>query len=60
MSGDCTKQPLIFYSEEMTDTKISLLELHGIKLRIKKNKYSYNSVIDNEELQRISQRKQLK
>ena len=29
MSGDCTKQPLIFYSEEMTDTKISLLELHG-------------------------------
>ena len=60
MSGDCTKQPLIFYSEEMTDTKISLLELHGIELRIKKNKYSYNSVIDNEELQRISQRKQLK
>ena len=60
MSGDCTKEPLIFYSEEMTDTKISLLELHGIKLRIKKNKYSYNSVIDNEELQRISQRKQLK
>ncbi len=60
MSGDCTKQPLIFYSEKMTDTKISLLELHGIKLRIKKNKYSYNSVIDNEELQRISQRKQLK
>ena len=47
MSGDCTKQPLIFYSEEMTDTKISLLELHGIKF---KNKYSYNSVTDNEDL----------
>ena len=46
MSGDCTKQPLIFYSEEMTDTKISLLELHGIKF---KNKYSYNSVADNED-----------
>ena len=54
MSGDCTKQPLIFYSEEMNDTKISLLELHGITLRIKKNKYSYNSAIDNEELQGIS------
>jgi len=54
MSGDCTKQPLIFYSEEMTDTKISLLELHGIELRIKRNKYSYNSAIDNENLQRIS------
>ena len=50
MSGDCTKQPLIFYSEEMTDTKISLLELHGIQLRIKKNKYYYNSDHDNEDL----------
>ena len=49
MSGDCTKQPLIFYSEEMTETKISLLELHGIWLRIKKNKYSYNSVDDDED-----------
>ena len=60
MSGDCTKQPLIFYSEEMTDTKISLLELHGIELRIKKNKYYYNSVTDNEDIQRISRRKQSK
>ena len=49
MSGDCNKQPLIFYSEEMTETKISLLELHGIQLRIKNNKYSYNSVDDNED-----------
>ena len=49
MSGDCTKQPVIFYSEEMTDTKISLLELHGIQLRIKKNKYSYTSVNDDED-----------
>jgi len=49
MSGDCTKEPLIFYSEEMTETKITLLELHGITLRIKKNKYSYNSATDNED-----------
>ena len=49
MSGDCTKQPVIFYSEEMTDTKISLLELHGIQLRIEKNKYSYNSAVDDED-----------
>ena len=54
MSGDCTKQPLIFYSEEMTDTKISLLELHGIQLRIRKNKYYSNSTVDNEEFQGIS------
>ena len=54
MSGDCTKQPLIFYSEEMTDTKLSLLELHGIHLRIRKNKYYSNSAIDNEEFQGIS------
>jgi hypothetical protein len=50
MSGDCTKEPLIFYSEEMTETKISLLEHHGIKLRIKTNKYYYNSATDNEDL----------
>ena len=50
MSGDCTKEPLIFYSEDMTETKISLLEHHGIKLRIKTNKYYYNSATDNEDL----------
>ena len=50
MSGDCKQQPVIFYSEEMTDTKISLLELHGIKLRIRTNKYSYNSVMNNEDI----------
>jgi len=55
MSGDPSlKEPLIFYSEEMTDTKISLLEHHGIQLRIKKNKYYSNSVINNEEFQGIS------
>lgn len=32
MSGDLgyKEQPVIFYSEEMTDTKVSLLEHHGI------------------------------
>ena len=50
MSGDPSiKEPLIFYSEEMTDTKISLLELHGIQLRIKRNKYSYTSFNDDED-----------
>ena len=49
MSGDCKQQPVIFYSEEMTDTKISLLELHGIQLRIKRDKYYYNSVNDDED-----------
>ena len=37
MSGDCTKQPIIFYSEEMTETKIFLLQQHGIKFK----KYEY-------------------
>ena len=61
MSGDPSlKEPLIFYSEEMTDTKISLLEMHGIELRIQKNKYYYNSVLDNEDLQRVSRGKQSK
>ena len=50
MSGDPSlKEPVIFYTEEMTESKIMLLELHGIQLRIKKNKYSYNSVDDNED-----------
>ena len=49
MSGDCKEQPVIFYSKEMTETKIHLLEHHGIKLRIKENKYYYNSVTDNED-----------
>ena len=57
MSGDCKDQPVIFYSEEMTEAKIFLLRHHGIKLRIKTNKYSYNSVTDNEDIQRISRRK---
>ena len=48
MSGDPSlKEPVIFYSEQMTDAKIMLLELHGIKF---KNKYYYNSATDNEDL----------
>ena len=47
MSGDCKEQPVIFYSKEMTETNIHLLQHHGIKF---KNKYSYNSVTDNEDL----------
>ena len=53
MSGDCKEQPVIFYSEKMTDAKIFLLQYHGIKLRIRDNKYYYNSVTDNEDIQRI-------
>ena len=60
MSGDCRQQPVIFYSEEVTDTKIALLSQYGIQLRIKENKYYYNSVTDNEDIQRISRRKQSK
>ena len=56
MSGDCKEQPVIFYSEKMTDTKIFLLQYHGIKLRIRDNKYYYNSVTDNEDIQRIHAR----
>ena len=60
MSGDCKDQPVIFYSEEMTEAKIFLLRHHGIKLRVRDNKYYYNSVTNNEDLQRISRRKQSK
>tara|TARA_Y100001970_G_scaffold122132_1_gene151382 strand:+ start:537 stop:710 length:174 start_codon:yes stop_codon:yes gene_type:complete len=56
MSGDCKEQPVIFYSEKMTDTKIFLLQYHGIKLRIRDDKYYYNSVTDNEDIQRIHAR----
>ena len=54
MSGDCKDQPVIFYSEEMTEAKIFLLRHHGIKLRVRDNKYYSNSTVDNEEFQGIS------
>ena len=50
MSGDCKQQPVIFYSSEMTEAKIFLLQHHGIHLRVEDNKYYYNSVLDNEDL----------
>ena len=37
MSGDCTKQPVIFYSEEMTLSKIILLSKKGVTFK----KYEY-------------------
>ena len=37
MSGDCTKQPVIFYSEEMTLSKIILLSKKGVTFK----KYDY-------------------
>lgn len=39
MSGDCKDQPVIFYSEEMTPTKIHLLYHHGIIFKNKKYEY---------------------
>ena len=36
MSGDCKNQPVIFYSEEMTEAKIMLLLQHGVEFRNRK------------------------
>ena len=36
MSGDCRNQPVIFYSEEMTESKIMLLRHQGIKFKTHK------------------------
>jgi len=36
MSGDCRNQPVIFYSEQMTDAKIMLLQHQGIKFKTHK------------------------
>ena len=33
MSGDCKNQPVIFYSEEMTESKIMLLLHHGVQFK---------------------------
>ena len=44
MSGDPSlKDPVIFYSEEMTDSKIVLLHHHGIKIT------SYNYRLEEDE-----------
>jgi hypothetical protein len=44
MSGDCKEQPVIFYTEEMTETKIYLLQQYGIKF----NMFNY-SLCEKEE-----------
>jgi len=41
MSGDCKNQPVIFYSEEMTEAKIFLLRHHGVVF--KNREYYYNN-----------------
>ena len=42
MSGDPSlKDPIIFYSEELTSTKIALLSLKGIKLAFTKEEEEY-------------------
>ena len=33
MSGDCKNQPVIFYSEQMTEEKIMLLLHHGVQFK---------------------------
>ena len=45
MSGDCTKQSVIFYSEEMTLAKIILLSKKGVTFK----KYEYMVDIAEEE-----------
>ena len=47
MSGDCTKQPIIFYSEEMTLSKIILLSKKGVTF--KKYEYMLDILEEDEE-----------
>ena len=47
MSGDCTKQPIIFYSEEMTLAKIILLSKKGVTF--KKYQYMLDILEEDEE-----------
>ena len=46
MSGDCRNQPVIFYSEEMTVSKMILLSKRGVTFK----KYEYLlDVLEEEE-----------
>ena len=47
MSGDCREQPAIFYSEEMTVTKMILLSKKGVTF--KKYEYLLDVLEDKEE-----------
>ena len=38
MSGDCKNQPVIFYSKEMTISKMILLSQKGIKFEVEELK----------------------
>ena len=38
MSGDCRNQPIIFYSKEMTLSKMILLSENGVKFEIEELK----------------------
>tara|TARA_X000000368_G_scaffold243298_1_gene192322 strand:- start:1169 stop:1309 length:141 start_codon:yes stop_codon:yes gene_type:complete len=38
MSGDCKNQPIIFYSKEMTITKMILLSDKGVKFQVEELK----------------------
>ena len=38
MSGDCKNQPIIFYSKEMTVSKMILLSSRGIKFEVEELK----------------------
>ena len=47
MSGDCKQQPVIFYSEEMTVSKMILLSQKGVIF--KKYEYLLDVLEDKEE-----------
>ena len=47
MSGDCREQPVIFYSEEMTVSKMILLSQKGVVF--KKYEYLLDVLEDEEE-----------
>ena len=47
MSGDCREQPVIFYSEEMTVSKMILLSQNGVIF--KKYEYLLDVLEDEEE-----------
>ena len=44
MSGDCRNQPVIFYSKEMTLSKMILLSEKGVKFEIEELKKEFTRV----------------
>ena len=47
MSGDCKKQPVIIYSEEMTESKIMLLLHHGVQFKNREYYFENDKDYDN-------------